>query len=282
MSAAPAVPGQEKKQKDNWKQRERTDSMEEYFLICRDSPEGIFTGIYEAYAMRRPHDSIHIQVGEEENLRLFAVYRHVEPDREKSLRVSATLERRLGAEAYIEICCALAAQDGEKGEAVYKTVVCGFKRKDGRQVMGDLSNPYVHKVFELARNVKNEAHHWKEFLRFQEQEGGMLFSKIGPKNNVLTFLMPHFSDRLPLLNFMIYDENRNLFAVHPASGEWYLVSDMQVREERFQTYSGDETKYQELFRHFCKTIAIKERKNLKLQRNMLPLWFQEYMVEFGE
>ncbi len=256
--------------------------MEEYFLICRDSPEGIFTGIYEAYAMRRPHDSIHIQVGEEENLRLFAVYRHVEPDREKSLRVSATLERRLGAEAYIEICCALAAQDGEKGEAVYKTVVCGFKRKDGRQVMGDLSNPYVHKVFELARSVKNEAHHWKEFLRFQELEGGMLFSKIGPKNNVLTFLMPHFSDRLPLLNFMIYDENRNLFAVHPASGEWYLVSDMQVREERFQTYSGDETKYQELFRHFCKTIAIKERKNLKLQRNMLPLWFQEYMVEFGE
>lgn len=256
--------------------------MEENYLICEDSPEGIFTGIYEAYALRKAHDSIHIQVGEEENLRLFAVYRHVAPDEEKSLRVSDTLERRLGPEAYVELCCALAAQDAEKGEAVYKTVVCGFKMRDGKQVMGNLSNPYVHKVFELARNVKNEAHHWKEFLRFQELEDGILFSRIGPKNNIITFLMPHFSDRLPLYNFMIYDENRGIFAVHPASGEWYLVMDAQIEEERFRKYSADETKYQELFKYFCKRIAIKERKNLKLQQNMLPLWFQEYMVEFGE
>lgn len=256
--------------------------MEEYYLICEDSPEGIFTGIFEAYALRKPHDSIHIQIGEEDNLRLFAVYHHIAPDREKSLRVAATMERRLGPEAYVEICCALASQDGGKGEAVYKTVVCGFKMKDGRQVMGNLADPYVHKVFELARNVKNEAHHWREFLRFKELEGGTLFAKIGPKNNVITFLMPHFADRLPLFNFMIYDEKRKIFAVHPASGEWYLVSDMETRMEKFEEYAAEEEKYQELFQIFCKRIAIKERKNLKLQRNMLPLWFQEYMVEFGE
>lgn len=256
--------------------------MEENYLICEDTPEGIFTGIYEAYALRKEHDSVHIQIGEEENLRLFAVYHHVEPDKERSLRVSETLERRLGPEAYVDICCALAASDAGKGEAVYKTVVCGFKMRDGRQVMGNLSNPYVHQVFELARNVKNETHHWKEFLRFRELEEGILFAKIGPKNNILTFLMPHFADRLPLYNFMIYDEKRRIFAVHPASGEWYLVTDAQVEMERFVRYSADEMKYQELFKYFCKRIAIKERKNLKLQRNMLPLWFQEYMVEFGE
>jgi probable DNA metabolism protein len=257
-------------------------SMEEYYLVCEDSPEGVFTGIYEAYAMRKPHGSIHIQIGEEENLRLFATYKEIEPEPEKSLRVAETLERRLGPEAYVEICCALAAQDGEKGEAVYKTVVCGFGMKDGRQVMGNLAHPHVHKVFELARNVKNEAHHWKEFLRFQELEDGVLFSKIGPKNNIVTFLMPHFADRLPLYNFMIYDENRKIFAVHPASGEWYLVSGVEMGMERFEKFAAEEERYQELFRFFCKRIAIKERKNLKLQRNMLPLWFQEYMVEFGE
>ena len=256
--------------------------MEEYYLICEDSPEGIFTGIFEAYALRKAHESIHIQIGEEENLRLFAVYSHIAPDPEKSLRVSSTLERRLGPEAYVDICCALASQDREKGEAVYKTVVCGFRMKDGKQVMGNLSDPSVHNVFELARNVKNEAHHWKEFLRFQELESGVLFSQIGPKNNIVTFLMPHFSDRLPLFDFMIYDENRNIFAVHPASGEWYLVTDIQTEKEKLENYAKDEKRYQELFKYFCKTIAIKERKNIKLQQNMLPLWFQEYMVEFGE
>lgn len=255
---------------------------QEKYLICEDSPEGIFTGIYEAYALRENHDRIHIQVGEEENLRLFAVYSRIEPDRVKAGKVAATIERRLGQEAYIEICSALASEDSGKGEAVYKTIVCGLKMQNGRQVMGNLSNPYVHKTFELARNVKNEAHRWKEFLRFGELENGILFSRIGAKNNIITFLMPHFADRLPLCNFIIYDENRGIFAVHPASKDWYLVNGTEADAELGKNFSEKEQKYQELFTYFCTKIAIKERKNLKLQQNMLPLWFQEYMVEFGK
>ena len=38
--------------------------------------------------------------------------------------------------------------------------------------------------------------------------------------------------------------------------------------------------YSELFEHFFHTIAIKERKNLGLQRNMLPLRYRKYMTEF--
>ena len=256
--------------------------MEEKYLICEDSLEGIFTGIYEAYALRQNHEEIHLQIGEEENLRLFAVYQTIEPDKEKVAKVAITLQKRLGMETYMELCWAIASQDAQKGEAVYKTVVCGLKMRNGHYVMSNLANSYVHKVFELARTVKNEAHHWKEFLRFQELENGILFSKIGAKNNIITFLVPHFADRLPLCNFIIYDENRGIFAVHPASKEWYLVTDKEVETEQLTQHSEKEMQYQELFKYFCHKIAIKERKNLKLQQNMLPLWFQEYMVEFGE
>ena len=42
--------------------------MEEKYLICEDSLEGIFTGIYDAYALafalREDHKGIHLQVGE--------------------------------------------------------------------------------------------------------------------------------------------------------------------------------------------------------------------------
>lgn len=259
---------------------EEQHNMEEKYLICEDSLEGVFTGIYEAYALRQAHEGIHIQVGEEENLRLFAVYQRIEPDKGKAAKVAVTLQERLGEDTYMELCYALATQDAEKGEAVYKTVVCGLKMKSGHQVLGNLTNPYVHKVFELARNARNEAHHWQEFLRFQELENGILFSKIGAKNNIITFLVPHFADRLPLCNFIIYDENRGIFAIHPASREWYLVTNREMDEEQFSCYSEKEMEYQELFKYFCHKIAIEERKNLKLQQNMLPLWFQEYMVEF--
>lgn len=256
--------------------------MEEKYLICEDSLEGIFTGIYEAYAMKERHDRIHIQVGEEENLRLFAVYIRIMPDAGKAAKVAGTIQRRLGIEAYLDICRALASEDGEKGEAVYKTVVCGLRMRDGRRVMGNLADNSVHKVFELSRFTRNEIHHWKEFLRFQELESGILFSEIGPKSNVVTFLAPHFADRLPLSDFIIYDEKRGIFAVHPRKKEWYLVTDKDFDKKEIGNYTEQELEYQELFTFFCHKIAIKERKNLKLQRNMLPLRFQEYMVEFGQ
>lgn len=256
--------------------------MEDKYLICEDSMEGIFTGIYEAYALREEHERIHIQVGEEENLRLFAVYIEIKPDGEKAAKVAGTINRRLGGEAYLDICRALASEDGQKGEAVYKTVVCGLRMRDGRQIMGNLADKHVHKVFELSRCTRNEIHRWKEFIRFQELENGILFSRIGPKCNVLTFLAPHFADRLPLVDFVIYDEKRGIFAVHPKSKEWYLVTDKDFEEEKIGPCSEQELGYQELFTFFCHKIAIEERKNLKLQRNMLPLRFQEYMVEFRE
>ena len=53
---------------------------EEKYLICEDSIEGVFTGIYDAYAFREGHKHLHIQIGEEENFRLFASYLHITPD----------------------------------------------------------------------------------------------------------------------------------------------------------------------------------------------------------
>ena len=68
---------------------------------------------------------------------------------------------------------------------------------------------------------------------------------------------------------IIYDEKRGIFAVHPKSKEWYLVTARDFEEEKIAPYSEGELEYQELFAFFCHKIAIKERKNLKLQRNMV-------------
>lgn len=254
--------------------------MEEKYLVCEDSLEGVFTGIYDAYALREGHDRIHIQIGEEENLRLFAKYINIVPDSVKAVKVAQTIQRHLGAEAYLSICRALAAEDLEKGEAVYKTVVNGLTQGSGRRVMENLANPYIELVFRLARNTSNEATHLLEFIRFKESDKGILFSKIGAKCNVIPFLMPHFSDRLPLENFIIYDEKRNIYGVHPAGKEWYMVSDTENSIENMLTMSEKEEQFQKLFTMFCHTIAIKERTNPKLQQQMLPLRFREYMVEF--
>lgn len=265
-------------------------NMEEYYLICEDSLEGIFTGIYDAYLKKKPHEQVHLCLGEEENYRLFAVYEECRPDETKAVKVARTIGRELGTEAYMAICRALASPEGDKAEAVYKTVVAGLSMKNKKQVMGNLKDPFVHRVFELARFTANEAHFHVEFLRFRELENGILYAPMGPKNNVITFIVPHFADRLPLENFVIHDTLREIYALHPAGKDWYLVSGsgqegMDEESDKIAggiTFSEEEKKYSELFTHFFHTIAIKERRNSDLQRNMLPLRYRKYMTEFQQ
>lgn len=256
--------------------------MEEKYLICEDSLEGILTGIYDAYALREGHEHVHILTGEEDNYRLFATYLYISPDFVKTRKVAETLIRRLGESVYQALCRAAASSQEDKGEAVYKTVVDAITTGSGRRVMENLRNPHVARAFELARYTANEAHYEIEFIRFQELEQGILFSKIGPNNNVIPFIMPHFADRLCPENFMIYDEKRELFGVHPAKEEWYLVSAQKDFMPETLKWSDKEEEYQRLFKAFHKTIGIKERENRRLQRQMCAYRYQDYMVEFDE
>ncbi len=251
-----------------------------WFMVvyrCEASLESIFTAIYQAYEERRDHEDTVLCLTEDPLF--FAEDIRVIPDTFKTQKVVNTLNKRFGQENYLSLCMALASEDEDCAQAVYRTIVKGLTGKVGRgHLFDNLADDYVHRAFALARGVSTEIGHIKQFLRFQELENGILYSKIGPKNDILAFIMPHFADRLPIENFMIYDDLRNLFGIHPAGRPWYLLRGGEV--EAPLQLSEDELRYQELFRHFCHTITVEERKNLLLQRNMLPLRFRKYMVEF--
>lgn len=251
-------------------------------LVCEDSPVGIFTAIYEAYALRISHDRISLQLGETENFRLFSSYQKVLPDEEKAQKVMNTLKRRLDAKDYYDLWMALAANDNRKAQAVYQTVVWGLSGKAKGSILAHMADDNVRLVVELSRRAGNEMHRMREFLRFAELENGILYAVIGPKDNVLPMVTEHFADRLPMENFLIFDEFRNLYAIHPAGKEWFLMSGYEEKREENREIgnSAAEEYYQELFRGFCHSISIESRKNLKLQQNMLPLRFRPYMVEF--
>lgn len=247
---------------------------------CKDSLESIFTAVFNAYEEHRDHNDTRISLDEE--YYLFAEYVPVETDIEKAAKVIRTLKRRFGEEDYLSICHALSSPEPDKAQAVYQTIVKGIKGKvRPGHLLDNLADNDCNRTFVLARAAGREMSHLYGFLRFQEVKNGILYAKIGPKNNLMTFLMPHFTDRFPMENFVIYDDNRGIFGIHPAGKEWYLAcgSENDLKEEVLAV-SESEQQIQGLFRHFCKSIAIQERENKKLQQNMLPLRFQEYMLEF--
>lgn len=247
-------------------------------LVCEDSLTGILTGIYRAYEWKMEPENTVIQVGEEGNLVLFAEYRKVEPDETAADKVIRTLKRMLGDEVVYDFETALLSEDLSKGDAVYHTVAIAIKDKKTR-VMEFLQNDYVRKVFELSRRVNYEIHHLLGFIRFEELANGILCAVICPKADVLTRLAPHFTDRFPMENFVIFDEKRGSAAVHPANCGWFITEGNPSMFEDAER-SGREQYIQSLFRHFVDTIAIDSRINDKLRRNMLPLRFRPYMTEF--
>ncbi len=255
-----------------------------YIYRCEDSLESIFTAIYNVYEDKHSKDEVLLAL--EDEPRLFATQIAVEPNRVKYEKVIRTIKQRFGESDYRSLCLALTSPDEEKAQAVYGTVAQGlaYNCRWGH-LFDNLADEYVNKAFKLARNADRENCHLRGFSRFEELENGLLYSQIEPKNNLLAFLMTHFADRFPEENFILHDVSRNLYGIHQAENAengnpgWYLLQgdDLVLKELQI---SSNEIKYQALFKYFCQSITIDSRRNVALQRNMLPLHFRAFMTEF--
>lgn len=259
-----------------------------YTFICENSIDGIFTGIYDTWASKHGHSNVRLLSTPPENYELFQEYITVIADPVKSEKVARTLRTRLGEEVCYDICQAILSDElrvrgdkTDKADCIYRTVVLGLSLKDGTKVLHMLGEPYVRRVFELSRATGAESHHLLGFVRFSELENGVLFSTIHPKNDVLPVLAEHFSDRLPMENFIIYDENRQIAAVHKASKNYLIVDASSLNQDIIKRYSEKELEYRKLWCGFFESIAIEARKNPKLQRQNIPLRFWEDTIELS-
>jgi len=266
-------------------QRKMRDIMNNNRIyVCDDNIEGIFTAIYEIYTNVAEGEITHAQckiiAGEIGNLELFSDYVYVDTNPEKALKVTRTICDKFGFEAYESFLYAAACNDDRKATAIYKSIVTGFTLKDKYKLMNMWTDPNVSLVNELRRKAGNEFGRWREFLQFKELENGTLFSRIGPVCDILMLLAPHFSNRFPNENFMIYDEIRDKYLVHRKGEQCVIVIGDGINPDEDSLRSFDDIKYGELFKVFTSTIAIKERDNHKLQQQLMPLRIQKYKIEF--
>lgn len=170
----------------------------------------------------------------------------------------------------------------DRGDAIYQFVTYGFTM--GAKVCGALQIPCVKRIFAIKRAVLNETHFFKEFLRFQEvqREPSLLLAVIEPKNRIIPLLTEHFSDRFMGEWFVIYDKTHYEASFHQKDGNWEvrLLTDEEAR--RLEELTEQKEDYVDLWKTFFRQIAIKERTNKELQRNMLPLHYRKHMTEFQE
>lgn len=247
--------------------------------ICEDHITGMLSAIYDAWNESRDKEA---GIGMKEHLEeeLFCEYKEVVQSEKKAKAVIRLMQEHLGREIYRIFYLALLSEDSEKADAVFRVMQCARCAADPKRIMEHLSEPAVEKVFSLSRTVGNEVHRFLEFARFKELENGVLFSKIVPQNHILPCVAEHFSDRLPLENWMIYDERHKEFAVHRSQYGWILVKGEAGNPEVHDRLSDSEKEFARLWRGFFEAVSIPERKNRKCQNNHLPLRYRGEMTEF--
>lgn len=277
-----------------------------HIFICQDSMEGIFTGVYDAWAICAnhkdaeykdvKHEDIELRTDDHHNLELFCEYHTVVPDSEKAEKVRRSIYRKLGIGIYSDITVCIYGTFSDKANAIYHTLVdclapggslygkklpSGFHPGGtGSNYLENLCNPYVKRISEMKKNIWLEQERLLQFVRFRELNNGILFAKAEPGHNVLPLIADHFANRLPLERWLIYDSVRQCALAHEPHKGCLFMKDIQIKEEFLEGYTEIKGEYEELWWNFCKSIAIRPRANPKLQQHFVPLKLRKNIIEF--
>lgn len=183
------------------------------------------------------------------------------------------IEKIICKEALYNTYHAFLSNEKEKEMYLLKYLCNGFDI--GPKINHMLTVSYVFKVINMRRRSSGECHRLKGLLRFQEIGKNLCYASIHPDNNIIEPLGQHFMKRLPSMNFIIHDKNRNLCFIYNTT-KYRIISSSTIK---IPDISEDEKLYQDLWKMFFKTIAIKERSNSKCQMQFMPKKYWKDLIE---
>jgi len=242
-------------------------------VLFDGSFEGFLCVVYEFYYNKIT--PIVIQAEGQAQLTLFDDYYEVETDAERAKRVLNGICTKISDEVANTVHYAFLADEyPDRFMTILKYIQFGFKV--GANLTSYLAEDCVRKVNDYARATGKESGLLHGFCRFAETDTGVFYCEITPKNDVLALLCPHFTQRLMNQAWIIHDKRRHIAAIYDTND--YIITPVP-RDVTF-TYAEGEKEIQELWVTFFNSLAIEARKNKKLQRQLLPLYYRKNMTEF--
>lgn len=237
-----------------------------------DGLDGFLTAVFLAYETKTLPDLI--TDGELCEPPLFSQIITVVADEEKARRIERGIYARLGMEGLYQLSYAYASCDPEKQRKLFYWILSVFKY--GSDVQKRYQDPNVMDFCDMTARVTLEIHRALGFLRFSQSVEGIYCAEFAPDNNVLTFLMPHFTRRFSDQSFLIHDTKRSLYGIYNGR-EWKVLSS----EQRIAfTPSEAESVFQTLWKEYYRSVSIAARENRRLQNSFLPRRYRAFLTEF--
>lgn len=230
--------------------------------------DGLLTVIFTAvYSRKTP---LHILPADRLQLAFGERYINIVTEAEKAARVINAVTKKIGSFGAKRLYYVFLSDAEDKEIIIYRYMMLGFK--NGSIVNSALADDTVAAAFKAAEAVSREAEKFRQFTRFGIMEGSVHYARIVPKSNVLPVITPFFLKRLHSIPFIINDLTHDLCAVYNTR-QWYITSSVGITPP---DAAEDEREIKRLWKIFFDSVSIKERENLKLQKqNMGSRYFKD-------
>lgn len=249
-----------------------------YYYTCEPNLEAMLTCIYEAWSSKKGHRNIQLLTEPIAQITLFDDYIHVDADPEKADKVIHSIRKKLSPHFYRELVYLSMAYEEDALDTMYRCMILGFAY--GPSVLNQVQYKDIMRYQEIRTRVSKEVNRFQEFLRFHKIHDNFYIAHFEPKSRIVLALGPIFEDRMPSEHWMIIDDVHREAIVHPKDQPFYLRTLTEAELNRLMETEKIHDQYTGLWKTFFDSVAIEQRINLNLQRNLFPLWTRKHVVEF--
>jgi probable DNA metabolism protein len=148
------------------------------------------------------------------------------------------------------------------------------KRMAAQRAASDRVDNDTLAVMAASEKVHLEIHRMMGLLRFSPNEGGIYVAKCAPDTLVIPALGEYFTARFGETGWAVFDEKRGI-SLRRLPGEQAKIL---VQDETFAVDGGGD-EWEDLWRHYHKTVNNESRKNPGLQRQLMPKRYWKYLPE---
>lgn len=241
-------------------------------FIYDNSFEGLLTAIFYSYS-----ENLNCCITKKKDYipSLLNEVIEVKTEEDKFKRVYESIVKKLNSYVLRKVYLLFLSDIVESDTLVLKYLKLCYRY--GTSINLAKNNNVILLVDKYSKKVSHEAHLLTGFIRFKEIAPLTFYSSIEPDHNVLPILIDHFTKRFSDQNFIIHDLKRETALIYNKDSA--VISDFTKKQaEKFINCDSDK-EFENLWSIFYKATDIEERKNLRLQRQMMPKRYWKHIFE---
>lgn len=242
-------------------------------LIYDGSFEGLLTCIYEGFYIKNNTVNSIYNNSLDFTPSFLDTVLDVKTDAAKFEKVKNAIISKIDMLSLKKIYVVYLSNEENKEMLIYKYLKTAFSI--GHDVHMFLNLDEVRNVDSVNKRVNLEVHLLRGFIRFNCINNKFLYSEISPDNDILEFIAKPFKDRYINEYWIINDVTRHKAVIYDKH-EYKIIAFSKEDSAKFSNYSDE---YEDLWKEYFKATDIKERKNLKLQKRMMPKRYWKHILE---